>query len=122
PSFEEALERTSAPAPPPSGQRFTAPAVPELREAARAVPPAIWSGRLAGGEAVELSFGRELSIELRQVAGGVELAVRTSPALTRAARVDLPAFLDTLRGRGVVVVRAEVRGRSHGAPSRRLGR
>jgi hypothetical protein len=103
-----------------------APALPELREAARAVPVALWAGRTAGGEGVELSFGRELSVELRQGAGGVELSIRTSPALTRAAQVDLPAFLRTLRGHGVVVVRAEVRGRSHGSASpatpRRVGR
>jgi hypothetical protein len=145
-SFDEVLERTgaggataghctgaiagasaSAPATQQGTQQGTpAPALPELREAARAIPPALWAGRTAGGEGVELSFGRDLSVELRQGAGGIELSIRTSPALTRAAQVDLPAFLKTLRGHGVVVVRAEVRGRSHGSASRstprRVGR
>jgi hypothetical protein len=141
-SFDEALERNGAggataghctgamagaSASASAMQQGTpAPALPELREAARAIPPALWAGRTAGGEGVELSFGRDLSVELRQSAGGIELSIKTSPALTRAAQVDLPAFLKTLRGHGVVVVRAEVRGRSHGSASRatprRVGR
>ena len=111
-SFDEVLEGSGGqPAPPPGQQRPTAPALPELREAAGAIPPAIWAGRLSGDAAIELSFGRELSVELRQVAGGLELSIRTAPGLTRAAQVDLPALVRTLRGRGVEVVRAEVRGR-----------
>lgn len=113
-SFEEALERTGAPASSPPGQRPATPALPELREAASAIPPAIWSGKVAEGAAVELSFGRELTVELRQGAAGIELSIRTGPALTRAAQVDLPALLRTLRGHGVTVVRAEVRRGSHG--------
>jgi hypothetical protein len=97
----------------PAGQHGAEPALPELREAARAIPPAIWAGRLQGGAAVELTFGRELSVELRQGAAGIEIAVRTDAALARAARVDLPALVRSLRARGVDVVRAEVRG---GAP------
>lgn len=113
-SFEETLESRSALAAPEARPRLAAPALPELREAARAIPPAIWAGRLSGGETVELSFGRELAVELRQVAGGIEIAVRAEPGLVRAARVDLTALVRTLRERGLTVVRAEVRGRSHG--------
>jgi hypothetical protein len=85
-------------------------ALPELRVAARAIPPLVWSGRLAGAGAVELAFGRELRIELREGTGGVEIQVRVCPSLARAARADLPALLRTLRERGVQVARAEVRG------------
>jgi hypothetical protein len=90
------------------------PALPELREAARAIPPAIWAGRLEGVPSVELAFGRDLSVELRQGSAGIELAVRTGPPLARAARVDLPALVQSLRARGVIVARAEVRGGSPG--------
>ncbi|HSM94387.1 MAG TPA: hypothetical protein VLT47_16045 [Anaeromyxobacteraceae bacterium] len=121
-SFDEALESIgrpgtesgAVPATASGGPRSTAPALPELREAARAVPAAIWSGRLEGGRAVELSFGPDLRVELRQAAGGIELCIRTSPALARSATVDLPAFVRVLGGHGVVVSRAEVRGGSHG--------
>jgi hypothetical protein len=113
-SFDEVIEGSGGQPTPPPGQRPTGPALPELREAARAIPPAIWAGRLSGGAAIELSFGRDLSVELRQGAGGLELSIRTAPALTRAAQVDLPALVRTLRGRGVEVVRAEVRGRPRG--------
>lgn len=125
-SFEEALERIAsgvAPAPgaPAAADRAGIPSLPELREAVRAIPPAIWSGHLAGGSAVELAFGRELSIELREVSGGIALAVRAGEGVARAARVDLPALVEALRQRGVTVVRAEVRGCSHagGATARR---
>jgi hypothetical protein len=91
-------------------QHGAAPALPELREAARAVPTAIWAGRLQGAAVVELAFGRELSVELRQGAGGIEIAVRTDAALARAARADLPALVQALRARGVEVARAEVLG------------
>jgi hypothetical protein len=96
-----------------AGQHGAEPSLPELREAVRAIPPAIWAGRLQGGAAVELSFGRELSVVLRQGVAGIEIAVRTDAALARAARVDLPALVRSLRARGVEVARAEVRG---GAP------
>lgn len=122
-SFDEALERTAGPAThQPGQQRSAPPALPELREAARAIPPAIWAGRLSGPATVELSFGRDLSVELRQGAGGVELSIRAGPGLARAAQVDLPAFVRTLRGRGVEVVRAEVRGGPRGAPQGAPGR
>jgi hypothetical protein len=88
--------------------------LPELREAARAIPPAIWAGRLDGAAAVELSFGRDLSIELRRDGAGIALSLSASQPLTRAARVDLPALVQALRARGVVVARAEVRTRSAG--------
>lgn len=123
-SFDEALERTAAPAA-SAGQRPLTPALPEVREAARAVPPIVWSGRLAREQAVELSFGRDLSVELRQAPGGVELAIRASPALVRAAAVDLPALVAALREHGVNVVRAGVRGAPAGGgatPRRRASR
>lgn len=121
-AFTEALERCAgpgggAPCRPPAD-----PAVPELREAARAIPAAIWAGRLEGGEALELAFGPELAVLLRKVPGGVELILRAGPSLLRAARVDLPPLLAALRERGVTVARAEVRPGSHagagpGAPA-----
>lgn len=100
--------------------RNAEPALPELREAARAIPPAIWAGRLEGAPSVELSFGRDLSVELRRSAAGIELSVRAGAALARAARADLPALVQSLRGRGVVVARADVRGEGagHGVASR----
>lgn len=98
-----------------------APALPELREAARAIPPAIWAGRLQGAAVVELAFGRELSVELRQGAAGIEVAVRTDAALARAARVDLPALVQSLRARGVEVARAEVLGGARGASGAQVG-
>jgi hypothetical protein len=101
-----------------AGSRSSEPALPELREAARAVPPAIWAGRLDGAATLELAFGRDLSVELRRSAAGIELTVRAGVALARAARVDLPALVRSLRGRGVVVARAEVRGGCAGWASR----
>lgn len=110
-SFEEVLEHAVPHAPPSPAFPPSAPSLPELREAAQAIPTAIWAGRAAGGHAVELAFGRGLSIELREVAGGIELALRAAPELARAAHVDLPALIRVLRDRGVTVVRAEVRPR-----------
>jgi hypothetical protein len=119
-SFDDALERTVAALPASAElRRPEGPALPELREAVRAVPPAIWAGRVAGGSVLELSFGRDLSVELRQVPDGIELRIRASDGLARAARVDLPALVDALRARGVTVVRAEVRGGSRAWAGRR---
>jgi hypothetical protein len=70
---------------------------------------------------VELAFGRELSVELRQGAAGIEVAVRTDAALARAARVDLPALVQSLRARGVEVARAEVLGGARGASGAQVG-
>jgi hypothetical protein len=66
---------------------------------------------------VELAFGRELSVELRQGAAGIEIAVRTDAGLARAARADLPALVQALRARGVEVGRAEVLGGERRATS-----
>lgn len=109
-SAGEAVARPAHGEPPPGAATPGGAALPELRVAARAIPPIIWAGRLAGSAAVELSFGRELRIELREGTGGVEIEVRVCPALARAARADLPALVRTLRERGVTVARAGVRG------------
>jgi hypothetical protein len=69
---------------------------------------------VARERAVELSFGRDLAVEIREAPGGIALTVRASPALARAARIDLPALVAALRDRGVTVVRAEVSPCSHG--------
>jgi hypothetical protein len=120
-SFVDALEQTAtAQAALACQRRSEGPALPELREAVRAIPPAIWAGRVGGGSVLELAFGRDLTVELRQVADGIELQLRASAGLARAARVDLPALVDALRARGVTVVRAEVRGGSR-AGARRKG-
>jgi hypothetical protein len=81
------------------------------------VPAAIWAGRLRDAPVVELAFGRALSIELRQVGAGVEVAVRADASLSRAARADLPALVRALQARGVAVVRAQVRTPSAGSGS-----
>jgi hypothetical protein len=113
--FQEALERAVDGAEAGLRRGPRAPALPELREAVGAIPPAIWAGKVAGGDAIELAFGPHLAVELRQVPDGIEIAVRVSPALARAAQGDLPAMVRALRERGVVVVRAELRPRAPGA-------
>ena len=113
-SFDEVLERAGRQDPQAPGVRPLALALPELREAARAVPPVIWAGRVAGQAAVELTFGGGLSVALRSAAGGIELSIRAAPELARAAQGDLPALVRALRERGVTVVRAEVRPHARG--------
>jgi hypothetical protein len=87
---------------------------PELRAILRAVPVAVEAGRVGdGAPALELAFGRALSVELRAAArGGVDLVLRPDAALARSACAELPALLRALRARGVDVGRAEVRARA----------
>jgi hypothetical protein len=90
---------------------------PELRAILRAVPVAVEAGRVGGGApALELAFGRALSVEIRGGArGGVDLVLRPDAALARSASAELPALVRALRARGVEVARAEVRERGRNA-------
>lgn len=114
PAFGEVFGRAVDTAPPGPGWPTQSPALPELREAARAIPSAIWAGRLEGGATVELAFGSGVVVRLRQAPGGIELLVLAPGPLARALRGAIPALRETLRERGVDVVRAEVRGGPHG--------
>jgi hypothetical protein len=82
---------------------------PELRAVLRALPPAVETARVQEGAPLELAFGRALSVELRGGRGGVEIVLRPSASLARAASAELPALVRALRERGVAVARAEVR-------------
>jgi len=112
--FEEALERAASAVASGPGARLAEPGLPELREACRAIPPCLWSGQVGREKTVELAFGRDVRIELRQAAGGIEVTVRVTAPLLRAARGDLPALVAALRERGVEVPRADVRGYPRG--------
>jgi hypothetical protein len=97
------------------------PSVPvALRALVHALPAAVELARSAAGETVSLFFGRSLGIELRASPAGVELLLRSDARLARASAAELPSIVAALRGRGVRVVRAEVRpSLLPGAPSLR---
>jgi hypothetical protein len=105
-----------APGPAPAGARPPEPPVevgpvPALARVARVLPLAVASLGTAAGAPLALSFGRSLDVELRAVAGGVEVVLRPEPALARAAEAELPRLVAALRVRGVAVVSAAVRSR-----------
>jgi hypothetical protein len=112
---EEERQGPAAPAErsprPPSSEPITSA---ELRAVVRALPPAIEASRVRDGAPLTLSFGRSLSVDVRQAAGGVEVVLRPDARLARAAEAELPGVVDALRARGVRVARAEVRPRPHG--------
>jgi hypothetical protein len=114
-AFAAALAQAALPAAPPE------PSLPELREAARAIPAAIWAGRVASAPALELAFGPDLAIELRRGEGGLEVTLSVAPPLARAARADLPALARALEARGLRVSRAVVRARGSGAGPKGAG-
>lgn len=114
-----AAGRAPSPSAPPGAQPIVEPARATLALAVRAVVPAVEALRLGGREALSLDFGRALGVELRQRPGGVELSLSTSAALAPAARAELPGLLRALAGRGVPVVRAEVRSRGEPGGGRR---
>lgn len=85
------------------------PGICELQAAIRAAPPAIAAALRQAQPQLALQFGTALSVDLRAGAQGLELSLRPSPALERAARAELPGLVEALRARGLRVVRAEVR-------------
>jgi hypothetical protein len=112
---EEERQGPAAPAersphPPPSEPVSSG----ELRAVVRALPAAIEASRVRDGAPLTLAFGRSLSVDVRQAAGGVEVVLRPDARLSRAAEAELPRVVDALRARGVRVTRAEVRPRPHG--------
>lgn len=94
-----------------AGPKLAAPlGICELQAAIRAAPPAIAAALRQGQPQLALGFGTALSIDLRAGAQGLEVSLRPSPALERAARAELPGLVEALRARGLRVARAEVRG------------
>jgi hypothetical protein len=111
-------------APPAAARAADSPAlnhevssVPELRAAVRALPLAIDASRVREGAPLSLSFGRALSVDVRQGPGGVEVLLRADAQLARAASAELPGLVGALRARGLRVARAEVLPQAHGAPA-----
>jgi hypothetical protein len=96
----------------PPAEPEAALGVQELRAAVRALPAAV--AALPAGS-LALSFGSALSVDLRVGAEGLELTLRPTPALERAARAELPGLVEALRARGLRVARADIRSRSAGA-------
>jgi len=96
----------------PQGAKLDAPpGICELQAAIRAAPPAIAAALREAQPQLTMQFGSALSIDLRAGAQGLELSLRPSQALERAARAELPGLVEALRARGLRVVRAEVAGR-----------
>jgi hypothetical protein len=85
------------------------PGILELQAAVRAAPPAITAALREARPQLALHFGSALSIDLRAGAQGLELSLRPSAALERAARAELPGLVEALRAHGLRVTRAEVR-------------
>ncbi|WP_242395406.1 hypothetical protein [Anaeromyxobacter oryzisoli] len=83
-----------------------------LRAAVRALPAAVEAARVASGGQVTLAFGAALGVDLRAAAGGIELTLRPTAALERAAAAELPGLVAALRARGLRVARATVQARS----------
>jgi hypothetical protein len=88
----------------------------ELRALVRALPPAVEAARVREGAPLALAFGGALSVELTVAPAGVEVLLKPGAELARVVRAELPLLVDALRARGVVVARAEVLPRAHGAP------
>ncbi|WP_242360437.1 MULTISPECIES: hypothetical protein [Anaeromyxobacter] len=111
-------ERLTRPPPAPVAQLQPAriEGVADLRAIVRTLPAAIEAARVREGEPLSLSLGRALSVDLRRGAGGLELVLRPDAVLQRAAAAELPGLLETLRARGIVVARAEVRAQPHAGP------
>jgi hypothetical protein len=106
-------------APPPLAPQAALAALqapPELRALVRALPIAVETFGVARGAPLALSFGRALEVELRSVAGGIELVLRADSRLARACAAGMPGLVAALERRGISVVRAEVRGRRDGGP------
>jgi hypothetical protein len=94
-------------------------AASELRAIVRTLPVAIEAARVREGAPLSLSLGRALSVDLRRGAGGLEIVLRPDATLQRAAAAELPGLIESLRARGITVVRAEVRSQPNGDPAAR---
>jgi hypothetical protein len=85
-----------------------ASALPPLRELVRALVPAIDAARVREGQALELSFGVGLRVDLRVGRDGVELTLRPDARLARAAAAEVPGLVRALSARGIRVAGARV--------------
>ncbi len=90
-------------------ERAPPPGILELQAAVRAAPPAIAAALREAQPQLALHFGSALSIDLRAGAQGLELSLRPSATLERAARAELPGLVEALRAHGLRVARAEIR-------------
>ena len=113
----ETLARTSPAAVPVSSPGApVGPAAPALRAAIRAVPAAVEARLGSGTAAVELTFGRALTVEVRRGRDGLHLVLRPAADHARAAAGELPSLVAALRSRGLAVAGATVRPLAAAAP------
>lgn len=107
--------RDAEPSPPPGTvaqalpKLDAPPGICELQAAIRSAPVAIAAAARQAQPQLALQLGSALSIDLRAGAQGLELSLRPSASLERAARAELPGLVEALRARGLRVARAEVR-------------